>query len=149
MEFVDEMPSVTQERVQAWKIGPDPILKNRVIDDVIHFLSQRFTLGPSTLFKYRLCLDEAITNSITHGCRGTNEPHVEIEFFFGDNEWAMQIRDQGPGFNPTTIPDPSDPGNEMREQGRGILILERYTDRLVFSEDGRCQTLWMKTNDLS
>ncbi len=148
MEFVAELPEIKEEPIQEWSIAPDPVLKNRVIDDIIHFLGQRHSLGPSVLFKYRLCLDEAITNAVTHGARGVDDPKIKIQFFWSETSWVLLVEDPGEGFDPQQVPNPTDPGNEFREQGRGILILERYTDRLVYSEGGRIQAFWMKTDDL-
>ncbi|MFN0058278.1 MAG: ATP-binding protein [Planctomycetota bacterium] len=144
MEFVAQAPVIKEQHIQTWTIGPDPVLKNRVIDDVIQFLAQKKPLGPSALFKYRLCVDEAITNSITHGCKGTHQT-VTIHFHWSPHAWAMQITDKGPGFDQKSIPDTNSPGNEYLEHGRGIMILQRYTDRLLYSDNGRQQTFWIRT----
>lgn len=148
MDFVAAAPSIEHKLERSWTIRPESTLKNRVIDDVIRFLSNRYSLGPSTLFKYRLCLDEAITNAITHGCRGQEAAEVSIDFYFSDESWGLRIKDPGPGFDASQIPDPNDPRNDYRESGRGVLILERYTDKLVFSDGGSEQTFWMNTDGL-
>lgn len=148
MEFVATAPAIAEKLEKSWKIRPESALKNDVIDEVIQFLTSRFDLGPSVTFKYRLCLDEAITNAITHGCRGVPNGTVDIDFHFSPAAWAIRIEDPGPGFDRSRIPDPGDPRNDYRETGRGILILERYTDRLVYAKDGREQILWMKTESM-
>ncbi len=148
MEFVAEAPQITEDHVESWTIEPDPADKNRVIDAIILHLSNRYKLGPSVLFKYRLCLDEAVTNAICHGCRGVENAKVTVDFYHSGEKWAIRVTDPGPGFDPNEVPDPSEPGSEFKESGRGILILQRYTDKLVFSKRGTEQVFWMSTTEL-
>ena len=100
---------------------------------------ERRSLTPSTLFRSRLCLDEALTNSITHGCPGGPEQKVSVDFHFSDESgiWGVRIRDHGPGFQPEELPSPHDPGADMLEHGRGIVILQRFTVSLSFGHGGR------------
>ena len=148
MEFIAEAPQIAEAHVESWSIDPDPAEKNRVIDAIILHLSSSYKLGPSVLFKYRLCLDEAITNAIIHGCRGVNDARVMVDFYHSGGKWALKVTDPGPGFDPNEVPDPSEPGSEFKESGRGILILQRYTDKLVFSKRGTEQIFWIDTSEL-
>ncbi|MCA8960002.1 MAG: ATP-binding protein [Planctomycetes bacterium] len=148
MEFVAEAPCIAERHIEGWTIDPDPADKNRVIDSIIQHLSAAYRLGPSVLFKYRLCLDEAITNAICHGCRGVENAKVTVDFYHSGDRWALRVVDPGKGFDPNEIPDPSEPGSEFKESGRGILILQRYTDKLVYSKSGTEQIFWMDTTEL-
>ncbi len=148
MEFTSESPALAEEHLKTWTITPGGEQKNKVIDEIIQALAQRFPLNPFVLFKYRLCLDEAITNSITHGCQGVESPSVTIHLYWSPSSWALRIIDPGPGFEKDEILDPEAPEAKMRETGRGIPILMQYVDKLVYSCGGCEQTFWIKTREL-
>lgn len=147
MEFVSDTPVIEEEHVERWVIPPVAERKNRVIEEIIGYLSQRQTLSPSMLFRYRLCLDEALTNAITHGCPGGEERPVEVDFYWSTDSWAVRVVDQGPGFRPEDLPDPDAPGAELSEHGRGVLILQRFTESLTYAQGGREVLLRMSSKD--
>ena len=51
------------------------------------------------------------------------------------------IRDQGPGFDPTILPDPTDPVNLEKVSGRGILLMRTFMDDVVYNDMGNCVQL--------
>ena len=51
------------------------------------------------------------------------------------------VRDEGPGFNPGDVPDPTDPANLERESGRGLLLMRTFMDDVQFSQHGNQVTL--------
>ena len=137
MEFVSDKPVIEEEHVEHWLIAPAPERKNQVIEEIIAYLSQRLALTPSMLFRYRLCLDEALTNAITHGCPGGEQLPVEVDFHWCAESWVLRVVDQGPGFCVEDLPDPDAPGAELSEHGRGVLILQRFTESLTYAQGGR------------
>ncbi|MEM8681572.1 MAG: ATP-binding protein, partial [Planctomycetota bacterium] len=46
------------------------------------------------------------------------------------------IEDEGPGFDPTRLPDPTDPANLERVSGRGVLLMRTFMDEVEYSERG-------------
>ena len=51
------------------------------------------------------------------------------------------IRDEGPGFDPTSLPDPTDPANLEKVSGRGILLMQAFMDRVDFNARGNEVTM--------
>jgi anti-sigma regulatory factor (Ser/Thr protein kinase) len=51
------------------------------------------------------------------------------------------IRDEGPGFDPSTLPDPTDPVNLEKTTGRGLLLIRAYMDEVAFNRAGNQVTL--------
>ena len=148
MEFRERAPEIEGEHIQNWKLTADPADKNRIIEEILDHLGGRVTLSASTLFRSRLCLDEALTNAITHGSDEDGLP-IEVDFYWATHSWAVRVLDQGPGFDPADVQDPDEPGSEFLESGRGILILERYCERVVYSRGGREVTLVMKLEEVT
>jgi anti-sigma regulatory factor (Ser/Thr protein kinase) len=56
-------------------------------------------------------------------------------------EAVYVIRDEGPGFDPATLPDPTDPVNLERPTGRGLLLIRAYMDEVAFNRAGNRITL--------
>ena len=51
------------------------------------------------------------------------------------------IRDEGPGFDPATLPDPTDPANLDRPCGRGLLLMRTFMDDVGYNRSGNEVTL--------
>jgi anti-sigma regulatory factor (Ser/Thr protein kinase) len=56
-------------------------------------------------------------------------------------EAVYVIRDEGPGFDPATLPDPTDPAHLEDTTGRGLLLIRAFMDRVAFNWDGNQITL--------
>jgi serine/threonine-protein kinase RsbW len=54
---------------------------------------------------------------------------------------SFRIADQGNGFNPQEIPDPTDPENIEKPNGRGIFLMKNLADKITFEENGRVVNL--------
>ena len=77
-------------------------------------------------FAIRLALEEAIVNGFRHGNR--NDP-TKVVFFrsrIDDKSAWFEIEDQGPGFDPKAIPDPTDQFNIEMPSGRGVMLIKAY-----------------------
>ena len=57
------------------------------------------------------------------------------------NEAACEIRDEGPVFDPSTLPDPTDPEAIMRAHGRGLLLIRSFMDEVRFNDSGNQITM--------
>ena len=93
------------------------------------------------IFGMRLALEEAVVNSVKHGHRYDPTKKVEIRYRVCHEHTLVQIQDQGPGFDPTWIPDPTAPENLERPCGRGVLLMRFYTTWIRYNERGNCVTL--------
>jgi len=66
---------------------------------------------------------------------------VRIEAEFSDQHICIQISDEGPGFEPESIPDPRDPENLHRVSGRGLLLIRTFMDQVVHNALGNQITM--------
>jgi anti-sigma regulatory factor (Ser/Thr protein kinase) len=57
------------------------------------------------------------------------------------SEATISIRDQGPGFDPKSLPDPTDPENIGKISGRGLLLIRTFMDDVRFNDTGNEITL--------
>ncbi len=78
-------------------------------------------------------LREALANAIRHGNRQNRGLPVEVEYRLAADTFTIMVSDRGEGFDPSSIPDPTDPDNLLRPSGRGIFYMRQFMDRVDFS----------------
>jgi len=84
-----------------------------------------------------VALREALLNAIIHGNRKDPHKHVYVTISCGaDGEVAMTIRDEGAGFDSSSVPDPTAPEHRMSTHGRGIYLMRALMDEVSFEEGG-------------
>jgi len=93
-------------------------------------------------------LREAVANAIRHGNR--EDPHraVTIDCRITPSEVAITVADEGDGFDPSMIPDPTDPANLLRPSGRGIFYMRQFMTRVQFDRTATGGTLVLMQRDL-
>ncbi len=77
--------------------------------------------------------------------RTTHEPWASrklyVSLHIDEKKGTFIIRDQGPGFNPNELPDPTDPANLDKVSGRGLLLIRTFMDEVHFNETGNGVTM--------
>ncbi len=85
-----------------------------------------------------LALSEAIANAIIHGNRKDLRKKVQIcGGLEGGNRLVLVITDQGAGFDPALIPDPTSDQNMFNPHGRGVFLMQRLMGQAEFRLGGR------------
>jgi serine/threonine-protein kinase RsbW len=78
---------------------------------------------------------ESVINAIKHGNGNDEQKRVHVEFAPLPTETspgiAIRVRDEGPGFDPTTLPDCCAPENVLKGSGRGIFLIRSFMDELT------------------
>lgn len=77
---------------------------------------------------------ESVINAIKHGNSSDERKRVHVEFTPLDAEapgLAIRVRDEGPGFDPSTLPDCLAPENLLKSSGRGIFLIRSFMDEMV------------------
>ena len=92
-------------------------------------------LDDESLHWVSVAVRESVINAIKHGNGGDERKHVHVQFtpFEADASPGIRIRvrDEGPGFDPSTLPDPLAPENLLKASGRGIFLIRSFMDELV------------------
>lgn len=102
---------------------------------------QRQGYDQQVAFAIRLAMDEAVTNAIRHGNGGDAQKQVRIEGTFTPEEASLTVCDEGPGFNPDALPDPTAEENLALPHGRGVMLMRAYMTEVHFNLSGNCVTL--------
>lgn len=118
-----------------------------------------------------VALDEALVNALYHGNlelsselrdsdqktyrrlvdeRQQSQPYcrrrIHVEAHLTSKEVAIVIRDEGRGFDPASLPDPTDPTNLENLGGRGVMLMRTFMDEVVFNDRGNQVTLVKRRN---
>ena len=93
------------------------------------------------LFAVRLALEEAIVNAVEHGHRGDGLKAVRVTYQVGPWQVLAEVEDQGPGFDPSRVPDPTAPENLAKPSGRGLFLMRRMMSWVRHNLRGNCVTL--------
>lgn len=83
-----------------------------------------------------VALTEATLNAIKHGNLENPDKTVSISTHLNSNEIEFTIHDEGEGFDYDNLPDPTDPSNLEKVNGRGIFIIQNLADQLEFDNNG-------------
>ena len=87
-------------------------------------------LDEQTAFGVDMALREAVTNAVVHGNQEDETKSVEVIFSCLGNALEIEIRDQGEGFDPASVPDPTEPANILKTSGRGIFLMRSFMDEV-------------------
>lgn len=88
-------------------------------------------------FAIRLAVEEALTNAIKHGNRNDPSRKVYIRYAVDARVAVICVRDEGPGFEPEQVPDPTSPDRIALPNGRGIMLMRAYMDEITYRESGK------------
>jgi serine/threonine-protein kinase RsbW len=88
-------------------------------------------------FEIEMALREALANAIVHGCKGDPQKKVECTVA-ADREHGIQImvQDPGSGFDPKSIPSPTEESNLYSDHGRGIWLINKLMDEVHHESNG-------------
>jgi serine/threonine-protein kinase RsbW len=95
-------------------------------------------------FNFRVSLAEALANAMLYGNAGDPRKRVRVEITMDPDRVRARITDQGPGFDPNRVPDPTAPEHVDRPCGRGIFLMRQLMDEVHFNERGNAVTLVLR-----
>ncbi len=150
----------------------------RVVPLVIDALAGRFRdsglCGEKVADRLAVAMEEALVNAIVHGnleisSHVREQPgnvyekmilarrldprfrkrRVRVIGRYGLREGTVIVRDEGPGFDVTSLPDPTDAENLCRAYGRGILLMRAFFDDVTYSPQGNTVTLVKQKTSVS
>ncbi|MGB7160091.1 MAG: ATP-binding protein [Tepidisphaeraceae bacterium] len=107
-------------------------VQKRILDAV-----EKAGFNSQSTFAIKLALEEALINAIKHGNKLDLKKSVHIEASVSPNVTEITIEDEGPGFERSSVPDPTLEENLDKCSGRGILLMEAYMNRVEWSRGGR------------
>jgi len=116
----------------------------RIVENAIDEVMNEIGITQENYGKILVATLEAVNNAITHGNKGNEQKIVDVEIVFENNDIKITVTDEGPGFDPKKIPDPTMPENIEALSGRGVFLMTKLADSIEFNETGNCVTMRFK-----
>src|SRR5438445_13584173 len=88
------------------------------------------------IFSVKLALEEALVNAIKHGNQFDRTKKIHIAYHVEPDRFKILITDEGCGFDPAEVPDPTAVENLERPCGRGLMLMRYYMNEVSFSPSG-------------
>ncbi len=86
--------------------------------------------GDEVIFAIDLAIRESVANAVKHGNKFDQAKNVDIKFSDSSEGFEITVRDYGTGFSVEDIPDPTNPENLLKSNGRGILFMRSFMDEV-------------------
>jgi len=129
---VNHIPKDQKRAPDHQLVIPSLLEKLTEVEEVTEKVTLQHDIPEDDRDNLAIAITELTNNAIMHGNKFDFEKKVTISFYFDNNEVCVYIMDQGTGFDPTTIGNPLDPENLLKESGRGIFILKSIMDDVQF-----------------
>lgn len=88
-------------------------------------------------FAVRLAFEEAMVNAMKHGNKMDPSRSVTLSYRVSPERVEIRVADEGPGFDPGGVPDPTADENLNKPCGRGIMLMRCYMDEVAYSSSGK------------
>lgn len=108
----------------------------KAVEEAILGLAHACGYSEESVFAVKLALEEALTNAIRHGNAGDPGKRVTIEYSVDASQIVILVADEGRGFCPDRIPDPTSEEYLECPSGRGIMLMRAYMDDVQYNEPG-------------
>jgi serine/threonine-protein kinase RsbW len=104
------------------------------VEEFVNYFSVELGLDQEKINGLLLAVTEATTNAIIHGNKNNKLKIVRIYVFVDGPNITIKIKDEGKGFDPSIVPDPTDPENLLKDSGRGLYLMRVYMDGLTYNQ---------------
>jgi serine/threonine-protein kinase RsbW len=116
----------------------------RVIENAIDEMTGAIGVNQDNYGKILVAALEAVNNAIVHGNKSIAHKLVDVEIEFNENHIKITVTDEGEGFDPKKIPDPTMPENIEELSGRGVYLMTKLADSIEFNDKGNSVTMNFK-----
>jgi serine/threonine-protein kinase RsbW len=116
----------------------------RVVEKLIDDITSELGISQDCYGKILVSTMEGVNNAIIHGNRLIPEKLVDIQFQCSGTELKVKIRDEGQGFRPGEVPDPTLLKNREELNGRGVFLMSHLADEIKFTKKGNSVTMIFK-----
>ena len=126
--------NMSQRELNHW-IPSNVTVSSELIQEVLSHLRD-LGWGDHDAFGIHMALEEALMNAIKHGNQLDESKKVEVRGRICTQRLEIQVTDEGPGFDPQEVPDPTAEENLDKPSGRGLLLMRTFMESVEFNPKG-------------
>ncbi|MFH1878538.1 MAG: ATP-binding protein [Candidatus Omnitrophota bacterium] len=102
-------------------------------------------INEDIIFDIYIAFEEALRNAAVHGNKSDPDKKVTVDTEIYADSVVIAVEDEGPGFDPESLPDPTLEENLLREGGRGVYLIKHLMDKVEYENGGRRVVMKKKT----
>ena len=103
------------------------------VEEFVNYFAKDLGVSDERMNGLLLSVTEATTNAIIHGNKCNLDKKVFIDVFVENENIVIKVKDEGDGFDPANVPDPTEPQNLLKDSGRGVYLMKVYMDDLKYN----------------
>jgi serine/threonine-protein kinase RsbW len=103
-----------------------------VVQTVVAHVASLLSMTEDATHDLDLSVRESVVNAIRHGNQADGQKRVGVHFLLSAQSLEVAVTDEGPGFDPDSVPDPLAPENLLRASGRGIFFMRSFMDTVSY-----------------
>lgn len=130
------------QKIRITSKAENIILVERMIEDVCDL----FNITEDYYGNILVAITEAVNNAIYHGNQANPSKNIDILFKSFPDRVTFTVKDEGAGFNYNNLPDPTNPENIEKPNGRGVFLMRNLADRVSFEDNGSTVILDFKVS---
>jgi serine/threonine-protein kinase RsbW len=115
-----------------------------IVENAVDTITRDAGINKENYGKILVSVMEAVNNAIIHGNKSDETKYVDIKIILENSVLSVTVEDQGKGFIPADVPDPTEPKNIERVNGRGVFLMNRLADEIEFNKKGNSVTMTFK-----
>jgi serine/threonine-protein kinase RsbW len=115
---------------------PNIVERVRAAEEVLLRHVEQFNIPEDALFGIKLALEEALVNAIRHGNSNDPTKQITLKYYVDAAKLIVAIRDEGGGFKPAELPDPTLDENLEKPHGRGVMLMRAYMTEVRYNQRG-------------
>ncbi len=103
------------------------------VEEFVNYFSKEINLDESKMPGLLLAVTEAVTNAIIHANKNDSNKKVQMNVTTENGKLIISVKDEGKGFDPSKVPDPTEPENLLKDSGRGLYLMKVYMDEVKYN----------------
>lgn len=103
------------------------------VEEFVNYFAKDIGIDEDRMNGLMLSVTEATTNAIIHANKSDPSKKVNIDVYVDEEYVTIKVKDEGTGFDPSKIPDPTAPENLLKDSGRGVYLMRIYMDDLKYN----------------
>jgi len=129
------------EKQLVFELPNDLRCIQKTVDFVVSRCSSCDVVARKLRLNFRVSLVEALSNAMIYGNGRDPSKQVLVEVFLQGGSVTVRVTDEGPGFDPGEVPDPTVPTQLLEDRGRGLFLMRELMDEVRFNDCGNSVTL--------
>jgi serine/threonine-protein kinase RsbW len=103
------------------------------VEEFVNYFAKDIGIDEARMNGLMLSVTEATTNAIIHANKCDEAKIVKIDVRVENCKVIITVKDEGIGFDPLKVPDPTEPENLLKDSGRGVYLMRFYMDDLKYN----------------